>query len=176
MVIMKRRKRKILQLFTVVFCVLFLSCSHHAEKKQEGVIDDPKDLELPRKVADSLWRRAINAGDFKAYNEVSNNYWLLLKIPELYYYAQLMANRHECPEAYLHLYDMLTWEGTIDGIELAGKDSVSRNQALFYLLRAYELGEDNAPSYVHKEFGDRIPPPKSITYLRRIQKFIERKK
>jgi hypothetical protein len=51
-----------------------------------------------------------------------------------------------------------------------------RNQALFYLLRAYELGEDNAPSYVHKVFGDRIPPPKSITYLKEIQKFYEEKK
>jgi hypothetical protein len=173
---MKRREIKILQLFTVVFCVLFLSCSHHVEKKLEAVIDDPKDLELPREVADSLWRRAINAGDFKAYNEVSNNYWLILKMPELYYYAQLMANRHECPEAYLHLYNLLTLEGTMSGIELAGRDSLSRNQALFYLLRAYELDEENAVSYVHKEFGHRIPPLKSITYLKKIQKFIERKK
>ncbi len=95
---MKRRTIKILKLFTVIFCVFFLSCSHHIEKKLEAVIDDPNDLELPRKVADSLWRRAINAGDFKAYNEVSNNYLLILKIPELYYYALLMANRQECPK------------------------------------------------------------------------------
>ena len=94
----KRKEIKILQLFTVIFCVFFLSCSHYVEKKLEAVINDSKDLELPRKVADSLWRRAINAGDFKAYNEVSNNYLLILKIPELYYYAQLMANRQECPK------------------------------------------------------------------------------
>ena len=172
----KRREIKILQLFTVIFCVFFLSCSHHVEKKLEAVIDDPKDLELPRKVADSLWRRAINAGDFKAYNEVSNNYWLLLKMPELYYYAQLMANRHECPEAYMDLYNMFSSEGTMNGIELAGKDSISRNQSLFYLLRAYELGEESALSYVHKEFGHRVQPPKSITYLKKIQKFYEEKK
>ncbi|QRY57101.1 hypothetical protein [Sphingobacterium siyangense] len=172
----KRKEIKILQLFTVIFCVFFLSCSHYVEKKLEAVINDSKDLELPRKVADSLWRRAINAGDFKAYNEVSNNYLLILKIPELYYYAQLMANRQECPEAYLHLYILLTSEGTMDGIELAGRDSLSRSQALFYLLRAYELGEENAVSYIHKEFGHRVRPPKSITYLKKIQKFIERKK
>lgn len=172
----KRREIKILQLFTVIFCVFFLSCSHHVEKKLEAVIDDPKDLELPRKVADSLWRRAINAGDFKAYNKVSNNYLLILKIPELFYYAQLMANRQECPEAYLHLYILLTSEGTMNGIELAGKDSISRNQSLFYLLRAYELGEESALSYVHKEFGHRVQPPKSITYLKKIQKFYEEKK
>ncbi|MNN23930.1 hypothetical protein D3C81_1373430 [compost metagenome] len=103
-------------------------------------------------MADSLWRRAINEGDFKAYHEVSMNYQLVLKDPELYYYALLMANKHQCPEAYMNLYDMLTWEGTIDGIELAGKDSISRNQALFYLLRAYELGENSAVYSVYEEY------------------------
>ncbi len=38
----KRREIKILQLFTVIFCVFFLSCSHHVEKKLEAVIDDPE--------------------------------------------------------------------------------------------------------------------------------------
>ncbi|MND92090.1 hypothetical protein D3C80_842340 [compost metagenome] len=80
------------------------------------------------------------------------NYQLVLKDPELYYYALLMANKHQCPEAYMNLYDMLTWEGTIDGIELAGKDSISRNQALFYLLRAYELGENSAVYSVYEEY------------------------
>ncbi|WP_313266416.1 hypothetical protein [Sphingobacterium sp.] len=79
-------------------------------------------------------------------------------MPELYYYAQLMANRHECPEAYMDLYDMFSWEETINGIELAGKDSISRNQSLFYLLRAYELGEESAVYYVYEEFGNSITP------------------
>jgi len=127
-------------------------------------------------VADSLWRRAINEGDFKAYNEVSMNYQLVLKDPELYYYALLMANKHQCPEAYMNLYDMLTWEGTIDGIELAGKDSISRNQALFYLLKAYELGEKSAVYSVYEEFRDSITPPKSTIYLKKIQELYEGKK
>jgi len=164
---------KLLRLF-IIFFGLFLISSN--QKSQEGGIDDPGDLELPRKVADSLWRKAINEGDFKAYNEVSINYQLVLKDPELYYYAQLMANKHQCPEAYMNLYDMLTWEGTIDGIELAGKDSISRNQALFYLLRAYELGEKRAIYSIYEEFGDSISPPKSIAYLKKIQKFYEEKK
>lgn len=173
---MKKRKNSVLYLFFRLFVLFFVSCNLNTNKEQKGVVDDPKDLELPQKVADSLWRRAINVGDFKAYNEVSNNYWLLLKIPELYYYAQLMANRHECPEAYMDLYDMFSWEETINGVELAGKDSVSRNQALFYLLKAYELGEESAVYYVHEEFGDSITPPKSITFLKKIQKFYEGKK
>jgi hypothetical protein len=165
--------RKLLQSFIILFGLFFICCN---QKKQEGIIDDPKDLELPRKVADSLWRRAINEGDFEAYHEVSMNYQLVLKDPELYYFALLMANKHQCPEAYMNLYDMLTWEGTIDGIELAGKDSISRNQALFYLLKAYELGEKSAIYSVYEEFGDSITPPKSMTYLKKNQQFYEEKK
>ncbi len=171
---MKRREIKNLQLFTVIFCMFFWSCSHHAEKKQVGVIDDPKDLELPRRVADSLWRQAINVGDFEAYHTIANSNMLLT--PDEYYYTLLMANKYQCPEAYLNLYDILTWKGTINGVELVGKDSVSRNQALFYLLKAYELGEKSAIHYVYDEFGDSITPPESITYLKKIQRFYEEKK
>lgn len=165
--------RKLLQLFVILFALFSISCN---QKRQEGTVDDPRDLELPRKVADSLWCRAINEGDFKAYNNISNNYWLVLKMPELYYYALLMANRHECPEAYMDLYDMFSWEGTINGVKLAGKDSISRNQALFYLLKAYELGEKSAIYSVYEEFGDSITPPKSMTYLKKNQQFYEEKK
>ncbi|RKE52840.1 hypothetical protein [Sphingobacterium detergens] len=160
--------RKLLQLLVILFYLVLMSCN---QKSQVGIIDDPRDLELPQKVADSLWRKAINEGDFKAYNEVSTNYWLVLKMPELYYYALLMANRHQCPEAYLNLYEMLIGEGTINGVEVNGKDSISRNQALFYLLKAYELGEEDAVYSVYKEFGDSISLPKSINYLKKIQKF-----
>ncbi|WP_433900978.1 hypothetical protein [Sphingobacterium puteale] len=171
----KKIEIKILQFFTVVFCVFFYCCSHHAEKTKERVIDQPwKDMMLPKKMLDSLWRRAINVGDFDAYHTIAHSNMLLT--PDEYYYTLLMANKHQCPEAYLNLYDILTWKGTIDGVEVAGRDSISRNQALFYLLKAHELGEKSAIYYIHEEFGDSIPPPKSITYLRRIQKFYEEKK
>ncbi|WP_104385461.1 hypothetical protein [Sphingobacterium sp. HMA12] len=82
-----------------------------------------------------------------------------------------MANKHQFPEVYMNLYEMLIWEWTISGIEVNGKDSISRNQALFYLLKADELGEKSAVYSVYKEFKDSINPPKSITYLKKIQKF-----
>ncbi len=153
------------------FCPFFISCN---QKKQEGTIDDPRDLELPRKVTDSLWRRAINEGDFDAYHTIANSNMLLT--PDEYYYTLLMANKHQCPEAYLNLYDILTWKGTIDGVEVAGKDSISRNQALFYLIKAYELGEKSAVYSMYEEFGEGVTPPKSMTYLKKIQQFYEEKK
>lgn len=129
---------------------------------------------MPKKVVDSLWRRAINEGDFDAYHTIANSNMLLT--PDEYYYTLLMANKHQCPEAYLNLYDILTWKGTIDGVEVAGKDSISWNQALFYLLKAHELGDENAIYSVREEFGEGVTPPKSITYLKKIQQFYGEKK
>jgi cytochrome oxidase assembly protein ShyY1 len=163
--------RKLLQLFVILFVLFFISCN---QKRQEETIDDPRDMELPRKVTDSLWRRAINEGDFDAYHTIANSNMLLT--PDEYYYTLLMANKHQCPEAYLNLYDILTWKGTIDGVEVAGKDSISRNQALFYLLKAYELSEKSAIYSIYEEFGEGVTPPKSMTYLKKIQQFYEEKK
>ncbi len=162
---------KLLQLLVILFALFFISCN---QKRQEGTIDDPRDLELPRKVTDSLWRRAINEGDFDAYHTIANSNMLLT--PDEYYYTLLMANKHQCPEAYLNLYDILTWKGTIDGVEVGGKDSISRNQALFYLIKAYELGEKSAVYSMYEEFGEGVTPPKSMTYLKKIQQFYEEKK
>lgn len=41
--------RKLLQLFVILFALFSISCN---QKRQEGTIDDPRDLELPRKVTD----------------------------------------------------------------------------------------------------------------------------
>ncbi|UIR57319.1 hypothetical protein LZQ00_05755 [Sphingobacterium sp. SRCM116780] len=150
--------------------LMVLSCHNTSKSENTKLVDLPwKDQELPKEEVDSLWRKAINDGDFGAYNNISNNYLLRLKNYELYYYSLLMANKYQCPEAYEHLYFILTTGATVNGVNMISSDSITKNQAIFYLLKAHELGYEGAKSSIHEIFGDSILPPKSDVYLKKIQ-------
>lgn len=145
-------------------------CNHTPAKQNKlSDVQYNSDKILSKRQADSLWRMAINEGDFTAYNKISNDYLQRLKNYELYYYALIMANKHQCPEAYEQLYFILTSPALVDGVNMISNDSVTRNQAMFYLLKAYELGSKDAQYSIQDLFGDSISPPKSDIYLKRIE-------
>lgn len=149
--------------------MVFFSCSQNEEKKLNPSDRNRIQTGDNRRIEDSLWREALNNGDFRAYNEISNDYLLKLKDVELYYYALIMANKYNCPEAYAHLYMILTKMPSYGGIEMVSKDNTTRSQAIFYLLKANELGHQNSKSDLFEIFHDSISPPKSDIYLRKIE-------
>ena len=91
-----------------------------------------------------LLAKVINNGDFESYNKVSNAYLLADKVDELYYYALLMANKHKCPEAFYHLFLIMTDQASINEVELYSNDERTKNMALYYLLKSRELGYEGA--------------------------------
>ncbi|MCW8309703.1 hypothetical protein K7A41_00515 [Sphingobacterium sp. InxBP1] len=155
----------------VFLSLIMITGCNHTSVKQNKLSDAQyiSDEILSKQQVDSLWRMAINDGDFTAYNKISNYYLQRLKNYELYYYALIMANKHQCPEAYEQLYFILTSPAIVDGVNMVSNDSLTRNQAMFYLLKAYELGSKDAQYSIQDLFGDSIPPTKSDIYLKKIE-------
>ncbi|MGJ1421018.1 hypothetical protein ACR79T_15465 [Sphingobacterium spiritivorum] len=48
-------------------------------------------------------------------------------------------------------------------------DRLTEYFSKFYLLKAYELGYDNAKYSIHEAFGDDTIPPRSSFYLDKIE-------
>lgn len=154
----------------LLFCLLMATgCNHKPVQEILSVDSYGSDKTFSKQQADSLWRMAINEGNFTAYNKISNDYLQRLKNYELYYYALIMANKHQCPEAYEQLYFILTSPALVDGVNMISNDSLTKNQAMFYLLKAYELGSKDAQYSIQDLFGDSIPPSKSDYYLKKIE-------
>ncbi|WP_367331322.1 hypothetical protein [Sphingobacterium multivorum] len=145
-------------IYVSLLLVFFFSCSQEGTKKQNPSLENVMQVNEHRAMEDSLWRKALNEGNFQAYNEISNNYLLNLKESELYYYSLIMANKYNCPEAYLHLYTILTKSSNFNGIEMVSDDSTTKNLSMFYLVRAYELGDDKAKYIVDKHYGKNKAP------------------
>ncbi|MGJ1269866.1 hypothetical protein ACR78F_20710 [Sphingobacterium spiritivorum] len=150
-----------------LFIWLFYSCNNRNQDRV--IIDSPKQEMLPKETLDSLCRRAINEGDFEAYHVLATEFFEQIKNYELYYYALIMANKYQCPEAYENLYIILNTSITINGIKMYSNDRLTEYFSKFYLLKAYELGYDNAKYSIHEAFGDDTIPPKSSFYLEKIE-------
>ena len=106
--------------------------------------------------------QAINKGDLKAYNEVSN-FHLLNENWNFFYYSFLMANKYNCPEAHYHIYVYLTDEITVNGVNLYSDDKNTRNIAYYHLLKSHELGFDGGKLVIDNLFGSDVPS--SSSYL-----------
>lgn len=110
--------------------------------------------------------KAINDGDFNAYNRGSNYYIINYHWVDIYYYTFIMANKYNCPEAYYHLYFFMSDRGAVDGINLYSDDEITKNLSYYYLLRSYELNIEYSKNDVAKLFGDKVP--KSTDFIKKI--------
>ncbi len=159
-------------IFSLTVFVIFnlLSCN----QKEPKVFIPPKDTAL--KNTDSVSNRAylgeelnqlqlyklidtaLDYGDSKAYNKVSN-YYLVNDMDESFLFpALIMANRYHEPAAYFDVYDILC--NLRYDSHLEGMDSSSRSMALYYLLKSYELNFSSARFEVKRIFstkGKSIP-------------------
>jgi hypothetical protein len=111
---------------------------------------------------------ALTYGDAKAYNSVATHQITYnVRGREFFYYAFIMANKHNNAEAYYHLYYILLTSSHHQNAEesLKSMDTKTKNFALYYLLKAYELGYKDAKDRLDKYFGKNKPIPKSSHYL-----------
>lgn len=146
---------------------LFFGCQN--DKERVSIDPHPEEIELSKKESDSLWQKALNAGDFDAYEKISENYLDTYRFYDLYYYSLIMANKYQCPKAYEHLYYILHESITINGVKMKSNDEITNNMAKFYLMKSVELGNKDAESFSREIFGDSIPPLESGYFLRKIE-------
>lgn len=160
--------------FSFVLTVFVLFTLFSCKQKEQKVFTLPKDTSL--KNTDSVSNRAylgeelsqlqlyklidtaLDYGDSKAYNKVSN-YYLINDMDESFLFpALIMANRYHEPAAYFDVYDILCnlrYDSHLDRM-----DSLSRSMALYYLLKSYELNFSSAKYEVKRIFsikGKSIP-------------------
>lgn len=121
-----------------------------------------------RKLMYALMDSALVTGDERVYGTVSAYYLMEKREQEFFYCAFTMANKHKSALAHYHVYEIIAYASTEPPkTALMKVDSRSRNFALYYLLKSYELGFDNAKYSIEEVFGKNTPIPKSSTYLQK---------
>lgn len=149
--------------------VLIYSCEHIQREKQpvtkaykyRAPLDD---RQLILRLQDSI----IKYGDGKAFNKLASYYVLEGWNEELLYYALLMANKYNSAEGHYHVFYGLSTPRTGETIEML--DERTKNFSKYHLLKAYEMGFENAKYKAEEVFGDSTPLPNSSYYL---QEFIK---
>lgn len=106
---------------------------------------------------------AIDNGNRGAYNRVSNYFIMNQREEEFLFPAMIMANRNNYPDAYFDVYYILA--AIRYDKDLERMDSTTRNMALFYLLKSYEMGFRSAGYEAEEIFAKQNKPiPKSSDY------------
>jgi len=110
------------------------------------------------KETDSLLRKAINDGNIVCYKKAASIYFNENRYNELYFYAMLMANKHNYSRAYYDLYIIINRKGQkINDIQMYSDDDFTHKLSIYFLLKSYELGLKEARSNLEEVFGENIP-------------------
>ena len=153
--------------FGIMIFFLILSCNNVSNKNDRIEKSSYIKSEIEH---NKLLALAINKGDFKAYNKVSNDFLLEERGTEIYYYSLIMANKYKCPEAYYHLFAILNDNVLINNTKQYSSDETTKNMALYYLLKSYELGYDESKYKITEIFGKKTVVPNSTFYLKELIK------
>lgn len=124
------------RILVVVFLFAISSCK---DNKPSAINESGKNL--AGFTQDSVYRlidKALNSGDSKSYNRASHYFFIRDKYEEFLYPALIMANKYENPEAHYHVFQILN--GVRNQGSLILLDSVTKNYALYHLIKSHELG------------------------------------
>lgn len=151
----------------IVIIIFHYSCQENQSSEKEPTKEEAVsslDKSYDKKHLYSLIEKGINEGDTVAYKKAFEYTLINGGSTEFFYYAQLMANKHNYGSAYKDLYRLLTSEGIkINGVEIYSADTETQRLANYYLLKSYELGVKSSKATLFDIFGENIP--KSSDYL-----------
>ncbi|MFR0677967.1 hypothetical protein [Dysgonomonas mossii] len=139
----------------VIFCLCLLFCNCDS---RSPLIKDEKTLR-------SLIDKALNENDEFAYSEVRAHYFSEERLQDFCYYAIKMANKYDYPDAYYDVFVTLT---LTENKPIDSLDNKTKCLALYYLLKAKELGSERGKYDIQKIFPDSIP--NSTYYLEEMSK------
>lgn len=136
----------------IIFACL-MGCTGNDQKTAEG-FPYKQDTPLLHITKDStLVSDALDRGDFSAFNKLNGMLFQKGDYPMIFLCSTIMANRHECPEAYYELYRLYSSNLIIDFVRIDTKDSVSKNLSYYYLFKSYELDFSLSESTIKSIFG-----------------------
>lgn len=108
----------------------------------------------------NLLDKAILKGDTVSYKEAYKNYIISNHHKEFLYYSIKMAEKYNYSDAYYNTYHLINLLDNINGYY-----SENNKTSLYYLLKAYELHNNNAQTKVKELFIDKnikVPSASSI--------------
>jgi hypothetical protein len=142
--------------FILLFLNIVLSCSNspiQSNKKTNATKMLPafnsRELQI-------LTDSAIFMGNQKAYNKAAMIYLLNDLDVEFLYYAMIMANKYNYPEAYFHVYIILN--NRRNDQKLRNLDDRTKKIALYYLLKSYEMNYGEAKYEVDDIYINKTIP------------------
>lgn len=158
----------------VVFIVLsmgLIGCERGKNAKQSKASElavrptrPLQDKKLIHKLIDS----ALSMGNETAYSTVSTYYFIEKQEQDFFYYAFTMANKYNNARAYYDVYMIIAYSTPENPKTALQKiDGKTRNFAMYYLLKSYEMGHDQAKYEMEKFFTKDEVIPKSSLYLQK---------
>ena len=151
--------------------VLLSSCDNKSNIVQTNIAQKPTTPIDDKRKMYVLIDSAINYGNDKAYNKVASYYLIENMGESFFYYAFTMANKYNSSEAYFHVFDIIAHSTPKEPKQALNlMDKRTKNFALYYLLKSYEMGFESARYQVNEIFGKDKIPPKSNYYLQDFSK------
>lgn len=136
-------KRLVLALPIVLFT--FISCD--MKKSESNSNEIVRSMNQPTVSESELKKAVLYKGSTSAYDELSISYLDHSIQEEFLFYAMIMANKYNYPQAYFDVYFYLTLTFSTD---ISNIDDKSANLAVEYLLKAYEREHHQAKDIVEE--------------------------
>lgn len=159
-------------LVTLITLIVSIGCESKKEKNID-IPDQRPSTPLNNKVLiNNLLDSAILFGNERAYNEVASYYFIEEQLKPFFYYAFTMANKYNNAEACYDVYSIIIYSESEQRpkVVLKNLDNRSKNLALYYLVKSYELGEEKAKYEFMILFNKETPPHNSSYYLNQLEK------
>lgn len=148
----------------IVSCGSNSNSDSKSESKEVSLKSDTLEEYAPltdRARVSRLMDSIYSFGDTNAYSSLSSDYFISSRLDEFLYYALIMANKYNYSKAYFDVY--YTLSHPYSGEEFQELDDRTKRMALYYLLKAYELGDSQASHEAHEIYKDKLIP-NSLTY------------
>lgn len=129
----------------IVSVLVFMSCDMKSNKTNSNEV--VRSMNQPTVSESELKKAVLYDGDKSAYDELSISYLDHSFQEEFLFYAIIMANKYDYPQAYFDVYFYLTQTFSSD---INNMDESSANLAIEYLLRAHEKGHHQAKDIVEE--------------------------
>jgi len=156
-------------LIIIVTMILAISCNRSSLiecKESKGEISYDRNSSETK--IDSLISLALLNGDKQAYSDAFGYYFRGQKIENFLLSSIVMANHYNDSNACFNVYLILS-DTEQTGVK-NNRDSLTHSLSFYYLLKAYELKDENAKNEVDEVFkGRKIPA--SASYLVKMTKF-----
>jgi len=135
------------KIFLTLPIVLFTFISCDMKKSESNSNEIERSMNQPTISESELKKAVLYDGNTSAYDELSISYLDYSIQEEFLYYAMIMANRYDYPQAYFDVYFYLTQTFSTD---ISNIDDKSAKLAIEYLLKAYEKGHHQAKDIVEE--------------------------